>query len=60
MISRLNRAFWRYCEAMGRCELGASADDDAEDGPWRDLSDAYIADGIRELGRFVARRSRRW
>jgi hypothetical protein len=52
MIARLHRAFWRYCELVGWCEVAALPDDEPAD-------DAYIADGIRELERFLARRARR-
>jgi hypothetical protein len=58
MISRLHRAFWRYCELVGQCEADGRPADEAADGQ-PDPTDAYIADGIRELERFIARRGRR-
>ena len=58
MIFRLHRAFWRYCELVGRCEADELPADEAT-GAQPDPTDAYIADGIRELERFVARRGRR-
>ena len=58
MISRLHRAFWRYCELVGQCEADGQPVDEAADGQ-PDPTDAYIADGIRELERFIARRGRR-
>jgi hypothetical protein len=58
MISRLHRAFWRYCELVGRCEADERPAGEATDGQ-PDPTDAYIADGITELERFAARRGRR-
>jgi hypothetical protein len=62
MFSRLHRAFWRYCELVGRCEADERPADEPADGVTAGLpdpTDAYIADGIRELERFIARRGRR-
>ena len=55
MISRLHRAFWRYCELVGWCEADELPADEPTDGQL-DPTDAYIADGIRELERFIAAR----
>jgi hypothetical protein len=63
MLSWLNRAFWRYCELVGQCQdYGAEdvlSDGDLRDGQAPDPGEAYIANGIEELERFVELRSRR-
>jgi hypothetical protein len=58
MFSRLNRVFWRWCELVGQCEAATLRDDDLDGCQPPDPGDAYIANGIRQLERFVAHRSR--
>jgi len=55
----LSRALWRWFEITGRDYMrvmGVSPDGDDQT---PDLADAYIADGIAQIERFLSRQARR-
>lgn len=61
MFSRLNRAFWRWCELTGECHVYAEtgelpADDrrDLWDGRVLDPGEVYVVNGIAEMECFLA------
>jgi hypothetical protein len=66
MVTKLNWAFWHWCELVGRCYVHAETGDLPEehgrsrtDGRALDPGETWVINGIATLERFVAQQSLR-